>query len=173
VAVSKTGAACRQAAFTDGAIQESIAMLMSGLFVLHLVVTCVMAGIMWFVQIVYYPNLAVVGRDAFVFYQREHVRRVTAIAWTMLFLELISGLALACVPHSGWIWGSLIANALLLLGIWWSTFFVQVPLHHRLEQGWDEGAHLRLVRTNWFRTVVYTLRGAVVIAVLWAAIQPV
>lgn len=148
-------------------------MVASGLFVLHVVVTCVMAGIMWFVQIVYYPNLAVVGRDAFVSYQREHVRRVTAVAWTMLFLELVSGVAIACLPHAGWVWVSLIANAVLLLGIWCSTFFVQVPLHHTLEQGWDEAAHSRLVRTNWFRTVVYTLRSIVIIAVLWAALPPV
>lgn len=148
-------------------------MLVSGLFVLHFVVTCVMAGIMWFVQICYYPNLAVVGRDAFVYYQREHVRRVTRIAWTMLCLELISAIVLVCVPHNRWIWASLGINLALLLGIWWSTFFVQVPLHHTLEQGWDEAAHARLVRTNWFRTVVYTVRGAVVIAVLWTALQPV
>ena len=121
-------------------------MISSTLFVLHLVMTCVMAGIMWFVQIVYYPNLAVVGRDAFVYYQREHVRRVTRIAWTMLWLELLSGVALACLPHARWVWGSLIVNALLLLGIWWSTFFVQVPLHRVLEQGWDAAAHDRLVR---------------------------
>jgi hypothetical protein len=148
-------------------------MITSGLFVLHFAVTCVMAGIMWFVQICYYPNLAVVGRDAFVFYQREHVRRVTAVAWTMLFLELITAIVLVCVPHAGWTWAGLVVNLALLLGIWWSTFFVQVPLHRVLEQGWDEAAHARLVRTNWFRTVVYTLRGAVVIAVLFAALQPV
>jgi hypothetical protein len=148
-------------------------MFVTALFVLHFVVTCVMAGIMWFVQICYYPNLAAVGRDAFISYQKEHIRRITRIAWTMLFVELITAIVLVCVPHSRWVWAGLIVNLVLLLGIWWSTFFVQVPLHQLLEQGWDEAAHLRLVRTNWFRTVVYTLRGAVVIAVLWTALQPV
>lgn len=148
-------------------------MIAAGMFVLHFVVTCVMAGIMWFVQIVYYPNLAVVGRDSFVFYQQEHVRRVTVIAWTMLFLELISGIVLVCLRHAPWIWAGLLVNIVLLLGIWWSTFFVQVPLHHLLEQGWDEAAHARLVRTNWFRTVVYTVRGAVIIPILLTSLQPV
>jgi hypothetical protein len=148
-------------------------MLTTALFVLHFVVTCVMAGIMWFVQICYYPNLAAVGRDAFVGYQKEHIRRVTRTAWTMLFVELITAIVLVCVPHHRGVWLGLIANLALLLGIWWSTFFVQVPLHHLLEQGWDETAHARLVRTNWFRTAVYTVRGAVVIGVLWTALQPV
>lgn len=147
-------------------------MLASGLFVLHAVVTYVMAGVMWFVQLAYYPNLAVVGRDAFVAYQKEHIRRITAIAWTMLWLELLSGIALACVPRAGWIRGSLILNALIILGIWWSTFFVQVPLHRVLEQGWDDAAHRRLVRTNWFRTAAYTVRGLIVLAVLCAVLRP-
>jgi len=148
-------------------------MLATGLFVLHFVLTCVMGGIMWFVQICYYPNLAVVGRDAFIGYQREHIRRITRIAWTMLFVEMITAIVLVCVPHSGGIRTGLVVNLLLLLGIWGSTFFVQVPLHQRLEQGWDEAVHVRLVRTNWFRTVVYTIRGAVVIGILWTSMRPV
>jgi hypothetical protein len=148
-------------------------LITNSLFVLHFVVTCVMAGIMWFVQICYYPNLAAVGRESFISYQKEHIRRITRIAWTMLFLELISAIVLVCVPHHRWVWLSLAVNLVLLLGIWWSTFFVQVPLHQTLEQGWDPQAHSRLVRTNWFRTVVYTVRSAVVIAVLWNALKAV
>ena len=70
-------------------------MFWTGLFLVHVVVTFMMTGVMWFVQIAYYPNLAVVGRDAFVGYQREHVRRVSGAAWTLLLLELATGLALA------------------------------------------------------------------------------
>jgi hypothetical protein len=148
-------------------------MLTTALFVLHFVLTCVMAGIMWFVQLCYYPNLAAVGRDAFVGYQKEHIRRITVIAWSMLFLELITAIALVCVPHHRGVSLGLIVNLALLLGIWWSTFFVQVPLHQLLEQGWDEAAHARLVRSNWFRTVVYTIRGAVIIGVLTTALGPI
>ena len=39
-----------------------------------------MAGIMWFVQIAYYPNLACIGPAEFIRYQQEHIRRVTAVA---------------------------------------------------------------------------------------------
>jgi len=137
------------------------------LFVLHVVVTYVMAGVMWFVQLAYYPNLAVVGRDAFVDYQRAHVRRITGVAWTMLTLELVSGLLMTFVHPAAVPTWLVIVNAALILSIWWSTWFVQVPLHHHLEQGWDEAAHARLLRTNWFRTVVYTLRGLCVLAALY------
>jgi hypothetical protein len=144
--------------------------LLLSVFMLHVVLTYFMAGVMWFVQLAYYPNLAVVGREAFVGYQRAHIRRITRVAWTMLVLELASGVVLACIPSDALTWSSLAANAVLIGLIWWSTWFVQVPLHTRLEQGWDEAAHARLVRTNWFRTVVYTLRGLIVLFVLWTAV---
>jgi hypothetical protein len=142
-------------------------MLPLALFLLHFTVTCAMGGIMWFVQLAYYPNLAAVGRDSVVHYQREHIRRITGIAWTMLVIELATALALvfvspARVPHA-----IVLTNAALVVAIWCSTWFVQVPLHKVLEQRWDGSAHARLVRTNWFRTIVYTLRGALLLGAMW------
>jgi uncharacterized membrane protein YphA (DoxX/SURF4 family) len=136
-------------------------------FLAHLVVTYVMAGIMWFVQLAYYPNLAVVGRESFVSYQREHVRRISAPAWTMLSLELISGILLAILGFRELPAAVLLANVAMIGAVWWSTWFVQVPLHHRLEQGWDADLHQRLVATNWFRTRLYTIRSLVLLYALW------
>lgn len=49
---------------------------------------------------------------------------------------------------------------LAILGIIWiSTAFVQVPLHARLEGGWDGVAIERLIRSNWLRTIPWTMRG--------------
>ena len=141
-------------------------MFWTGLFLVHVVVTFMMTGVMWFVQIAYYPNLAVVGRDAFVGYQREHVRRVSGAAWTLLLLELATGLALAGFAVPGAPRWLILANALVILGVWASTWFVQVPLHHTLEEGWDTRIHAYLVRTNWFRTVAYTVRGLLVLYLL-------
>jgi hypothetical protein len=136
-------------------------------FLLHVVVTYVMAGVMWFVQLAYYPNLAAVGEESFVSYQREHVRRITRVAWTLLFLELISGTLLTFLGFRGVPAAVLAANLALIIAIWCSTWFVQVPLHHKLEQGWDRELHRRLVSTNWFRTFVYTMRGLIVLYALW------
>ena len=144
-------------------------MLPDVLILSHAVATFIVMGTIWFVQLAYYPNLAAVGREAFVAYQREHIRRITAVAWTMLTIELVTGAALAFVRPPSVPAALTIVNAALILSIWWSTWFVQVPLHRVLEQGWDEGAHRRLVGTNWFRTVVYTVRGLLVVYLLWTA----
>ncbi|MEM1060732.1 MAG: hypothetical protein AAGJ97_00240, partial [Planctomycetota bacterium] len=54
-------------------------------------------------------------------------------------------------------------TGLALVGsIWLSTFLVQVPLHARLERGFDETAHRRLVGSNVWRTAAWTFRGLLV-----------
>ncbi len=136
-------------------------------FLAHLVVTYVMAGVMWFVQLAYYPNLAVVGEQSFVGYQREHVRRITRPAWTLLTLELLSGILLMFLGFEGIPSAVLIVNVALIGAVWCSTWFVQVPLHHKLEEGWDQQLHRRLVWTNWFRTHIYTIRGLIVLYAVW------
>jgi hypothetical protein len=57
----------------------------------------------------------------------------------------------------------------LALGIWTSTFTVQVPLHRRLERGFDAAVHGRLVRSNWLRTGGWTARGALAVWMVAAA----
>ena len=136
-------------------------------FMVHLVVTYVMAGVMWFVQLAYYPNLAVVGEESFIGYQREHVRRITAPAWTLLSIELVSGILLTILGFREIPAAALLVNVALIGAVWWSTWFVQVPLHHKLEQGWNAQLHRRLVATNWFRTHLYTIRGLALLYALW------
>jgi hypothetical protein len=152
----------------DSADSEDLPSMFSLIvFLVHVVVTYIMAGVMWFVQLAYYPNLAAVGEDAFVHYQREHVRRISRPAWTLLTLELVSGVLLAMLGFES-IPGVIPAvNLALIISIWWSTWFVQVPLHHKLEEAWDAQLHHRLVTSNWFRTFVYTIRGLVVLYALW------
>jgi hypothetical protein len=55
---------------------------------------------------------------------------------------------------------------LLLLVIWLSTVFLQVPLHRQLAAGFDSRSAARLVSSNWLRTIAWTLRGVVALMLL-------
>jgi hypothetical protein len=55
--------------------------------------------------------------------------------------------------------------------IWASTVFLQVPCHNRLLSGFDLAAYQRLVSTNWIRTVLWSVRGAVLLCILWQAMN--
>jgi hypothetical protein len=52
-------------------------------------------------------------------------------------------------------------GVVLLLVIWLSTAFIQMPLHSRMLQGPEPKAQRRLVATNWIRTMSWSLRGLI------------
>ena len=135
-------------------------------FVLNLASTMVMIGIIWFVQVVAYPQLAFAGRDGYVAYQAAHVRRTTFVVGGPILIEAATGLWLALRPPSFFppalAWTGLALIAVVLL----STALLEVPIHRRLERGFDADAHRRLVLGNWVRTIAWTARGVILLVVL-------
>jgi hypothetical protein len=59
-----------------------------------------------------------------------------------------------------------LAATLVMVGVIW---FVQVVHYTRLSNGFDAVTHRRLVRCNWLRTVAWTGRGILVLAMVGAA----
>lgn len=134
--------------------------------VVHLAATGVMIGIIWFVQVVHYPLMALVGRDGYPAYQAAHARRTTVVVAPPMLLELATGAWLVLRPSPYFPPSAAWTGLALLAVVWLSTFFLQVPQHGRLEHGFDPDAHRRLVRGNWVRTVAWTLRGILVLSQL-------
>ena len=54
-----------------------------------------------------------------------------------------------------------------LLGIWVSTFFLQVPCHLQLSTGWDAQTLRFLVNSNWIRTILWSFRMAISVGMVW------
>jgi len=63
--------------------------------------------------------------------------------------------------------GEFIAGAVLLALIWISTALIQVPSHSRLSDGYSRTEVERLVTYNWIRTILWTMRLAVLLAILY------
>ncbi|MGI9471903.1 MAG: hypothetical protein ACR2NZ_10245 [Rubripirellula sp.] len=140
-------------------------LITSLLLVFHVVLTGAMTGIMWFVQLAYYPNLQFVGDGQYEHYEREHLRRISRPAWCFLAVELLTAVSALCCspPEIRWALGT---NLLLLLVIWSSTYFIQVPLHRLLADRFEASTHRRLVVSNWLRTASYTMRALLLTVVL-------
>ena len=132
-------------------------------FLLHLAATLYMVGVIWFVQLVHYPLFARVGPSEFAGYERAH-RRFTAraVAPPMLAELVTAGLLLWVRPEPLPLW-AVVAGLALVAANWVSTCAVQIPCHDRLTRGFDPAVHRRLVATNWLRTVVWSLRGLLVL----------
>jgi len=136
------------------------------LFLVHLGSTLAMAGLIWFVQIVHYPLFAAVGVERFVAYEELHARLTSIVVVPLMCAEAFSAAALLWLRPPAISFALAAEGLALVVLIWLSTFFVQVPLHQTLAGGFDADAHRRLVGSNWIRTVLWSLRAGLV---LWMA----
>lgn len=125
----------------------------------HAAATWFMVGLIWFVQAAHYPLFRLADPVAYV---PEHVRRTTLVVAPPMLLELALSVLLVWHRPGPLAWTGL---GLLFL-VWLSTAVLQVPLHRRLERGFDPAAHVRLVRTNWLRTWLWSARGGVALGLL-------
>ncbi len=132
-------------------------MFESLVFLVHLLSTLFMVGVIWFVQLVHYPLFALVGEQSFVAYERAHCARTGVVVIPAMLLELSSAIALVFLLTSAQ-QVLLVVNLCLLALIWASTFFLQVPAHNRLSHSFDVSAHQRLLLTNWVRTFLWSAR---------------
>jgi hypothetical protein len=134
--------------------------------VAHLVATLFMVGLIWFVQVVHYPLMAGVGEDGFVAYEAQHRNRTAAVVGLPMAVEGVCTVWLFLVPPEGMSRALPLVGGLVLAVVLASTVWLQVPMHDRLSRGLDTGAARRLVATNWVRTVGWSVRGAIAVAMV-------
>jgi hypothetical protein len=138
------------------------------LFFAHLASTLYMVGLIWFVQIVHYPLFNAVGSHNFADYERRHSARTTWVVAPPMLVELTTAVLLFWFRHSEVSSAYLWTGLALLAVIWLSTAFIQVPCHNALISGFDAVVHQRLVRSNWMRTIAWSLRGILVLWIAWS-----
>jgi hypothetical protein len=127
----------------------------------HVAVTWILIGMIWYVQLVHYPLLAIAGRAGDPAAVRGQARRMRWVMGLPMLVELLAALALVNWPPAPAAQGLALVGLGLLLVIWTSTLALQRPDSARLAQEFDPAIHARLVRSNWLRTVLWSLRGAV------------
>ena len=128
------------------------------LLLLNFSVTLFMTGLIWFVQLVHYPLFEKVQTD-FVTYEQNHTRYTSWLTAPVMLTELAATLALWYFWPSYYVLN--MAATVLIILIWISTFFIQIPLHHRLCDAFHPDNCRKLVKTNWLRTVAWTLKSLV------------
>ena len=135
--------------------------MMTVIVLIHAASTWMMVGLIWFVQIVHYPLFARVGAAQFAAYAGAHSHLTTLVvagpmvveAMTAVFLVWYRPAALSPVL----VWSGLG----LVVTLWLSTAFLQVPQHERLANGFDVTAYQFLVSSNWLRTIGWSVRGCI------------
>lgn len=125
--------------------------------------TLFMVGLIWCIQIVHYPLFAHVGTEGFATYEAAHSSLITLVVGLPMLVELVTaGLLLLFRPRAIGMAETMVGVVLVVV-IWVSTIFLQVPQHTILSFGFDASAHQFLVNSNWLRTIAWSVRGALVL----------
>ena len=135
----------------------------------HLAATAAMTGLIWFVQVVHYPLFASVGEPQFVAYEASHRWRTSLVVGPLMGLETFTALILVVSPPAGQGRTLALVGVALLAVIHASTVLLQIPRHTELSEAHDHAAIRRLVRSNWVRTVGWSARGVLAVAMLVVA----
>ena len=133
-----------------------------------------MTGVIWLVQVVNYPLYRHVGIENFTQYQGEHIRRITAVVGPIMILELFTSLGLiSFLPlelAQQNILYPLLINFVLVVLIWLATVSYSVPIHQNLKDSWSQELYLKLLATNWTRTIAWTIRSCMNTLILYQLI---
>ncbi len=131
--------------------------------VIHAAATWFLVGLIWVIQAVHYPLMKCVGRENFIVYHQRHMTLITCVVGPLMIAEAASaGVLILLGEHSVLFLTGLAALAL----IWASTLFFQIPLHQKLTLEYSDSTVDRLVATNWWRTLGWTIRGLCVAVLL-------
>ena len=132
--------------------------MIDAILISNLVASCIMTGVIWFVQHVHYPLLAQVEIGQAVAVAEEHQRRTGHVVALPMAVEGLTTLALLAQQPAGVSWFLPWIGAILLAVALGCTVFLSVPLHAKMATNPDAQVGKKLVATNWPRTIAWSLR---------------
>ena len=120
----------------------------------HFLSTSLMVGIIWVIQLLHYPAFHFIKESDYVEFQHFHMQRISFIVVPVMILELFTAFMLVYYIRSN----LLILCMIILLFIWFITFVFFTKLHQSLLDGYDKTIVDKLVKINWSRTILWSLR---------------
>ncbi len=137
------------------------------LLVAHLVLTAAYAGFQWTVRGLVYPQFRQVPPDAFPAYERAHQRRIARVVGPLFIGQAVTTLWLLAARPAGTRLLPVLAGGACFAAVLAVTALVAVPLHRRLDAGWDAAAHRALCRADTVRALAASAGTA---AAAWAVL---
>ena len=126
------------------------------MLILHLIATSVMVGVILVIQLVHYPSFHFVELKQYTTFQRFHMARISYVVIPAMLTELFT--LILVVISMDQIDILVLASAILLIFIWLMTAVFFSGVHQKLTLGYDQTAVDKLVKLNWGRTLLWTLR---------------
>ncbi len=116
---------------------------------IHQFAVFAMTGVIWLVQLVHYPSFLFVEKSRWSEFHKAHTFWITPVVAPLMLVQLGSSFFFEGAERFLFVGLSLAVFAL--------TFLISVPLHQKLEKSFDEDILKKLIRTNWMRTLLWSL----------------
>ena len=126
------------------------------MLVIHLVATSIMVGVIWVIQLVHYPSFHFIESKQYTTFQRFHMSRISYVVVPAMLTELFTLIFLIIFMDK--IDPLVTVSGLLLIIIWLMTAVFFSGVHQKLTSGYDKTVVNSLVKLNWGRTLLWTLR---------------
>ena len=128
----------------------------------QLVVTVLMVGMIWTVQVVHYDLFPLVGAESWDAYEHAHVDRIGKVLFGPWLVEGLCVLVLL-LAHPKRLRIAAIISAFLMLFILIDTAAFSAPAHGVLLDHWDQQTYDELMIVNLIRAWLWTAKGAVAV----------
>ena len=126
------------------------------MLVIHLIATSIMVGVIWVIQLVHYPSFHFIESKQYTTFQRFHMSRISYVVVPAMLTELFTLIFL--INFMDQIDTLVTVSGLLLIIIWLMTAVFFSGVHQKLTSGYDKTVVNNLVKLNWGRTLLWTLR---------------
>ena len=125
---------------------------------IHLFASLCFVGIIWYVQLIAYPQFRMVSVHDWIPFEKNHTRRSFWLIAPLFVLETLgmAGTAIYYVTSAPLL---IIGSTVCYLIAYIATFTIHMPLHRLLSTSHQTKWIDRLITTNWYRTVAWTLKG--------------
>ena len=119
--------------------------------------------LIWMVQIIVYPTFHKIENEEFVDWHRKYCNAIGFFVLPVMTCQLVEAASACFFTVGDLVWVKLIS----VLGAWIITFLISAPCHRTLQKGKDPKIIARLIRTNWWRTILWSITFLISIAVYY------
>lgn len=132
---------------------------MDDLLLAQQAVSFALFGLIWTIQLVHYPSFRFVEPSKFIAFEKFHSAKITLVVGPLMLIELVVSAGLVYLLGDFFS----IINLVIVGVIWLSTLLLSIPRHNKLLIGKDDEVIESLILTNWPRTVLWSLKSAILL----------
>ena len=130
---------------------------------IHIISTSIMVGVIWVIQLVHYPSFKYVNESDYIIFQKYHMSNISNIVFPVMFTELITALIILFFGEKSLFF---VLSLICLFLIWVMTGVLFTKYHSILKEGKDLTIIEKMIKANWIRALLWTMRLIMILFVI-------